>query len=463
LVAERVTGSGQAAAAASLVYAANPMFLFWSSTFSYENLALPLAAFVVWWLGRTRHRISPSAWIVTVIAISAVTVTHHVVGFALTGLLGAWWLAELHVRGSTAAGRVVGVMALVAGATTLAWFLLVARPAPSYLLGQNFLPSLRQTVSLILGHTAVRHLYTSGGYASPEWQTVAGFAAVGLLLLALPLALWLAWRHRDRAPILVAIVVAVAFPLSLIPRLVPDGVAISGRSAEYVFFGLGCVVDLLASEAVWPRRGQHLRQAIRAALVGRCKIAAATVLVAVVLLGDVTIGTAFYQLLPESSHPQGYPWTVQPDVISASKWALEHLGINQRFGANAIDASTLAAYGEQSTASENSIWRIFFAKEMDATVQHSIREARVNYLLVNWQMTKGVPATPGYYFSPQEPRAGEYRQPFQAASLRKFASAACTKLVYHSGPIQIFDVSRIENGSCVLMLASDARHQGVPR
>jgi hypothetical protein len=29
LVAERVTGSGRAAAGASLVYAANPMFLFW--------------------------------------------------------------------------------------------------------------------------------------------------------------------------------------------------------------------------------------------------------------------------------------------------------------------------------------------------------------------------------------------------------------------------------------------------
>ena len=28
---------------AGLVYAANPMFLPWSSTFSYENLALPVA------------------------------------------------------------------------------------------------------------------------------------------------------------------------------------------------------------------------------------------------------------------------------------------------------------------------------------------------------------------------------------------------------------------------------------
>ena len=53
LVAEKVTGSSRTAAGASVIYAANPMFLFWSASFSYENLALPLAAFAVWWIGRT--------------------------------------------------------------------------------------------------------------------------------------------------------------------------------------------------------------------------------------------------------------------------------------------------------------------------------------------------------------------------------------------------------------------------
>ncbi len=44
LVASRVTRSERAAAVACLVYLANPMFLFFGATFSYENLALPLAA-----------------------------------------------------------------------------------------------------------------------------------------------------------------------------------------------------------------------------------------------------------------------------------------------------------------------------------------------------------------------------------------------------------------------------------
>ena len=193
LVAEKVTGSSRSAAGASLVYAANPMFLFFSSMFTYENLALPLAAFVVWWLGRTRHQTGRLVPIVTVISIVAVSVTHHVAGLALTALLGAWYLAERFTKRPTAGQRSVGLMTLVAGTASLMWFFSVARLAASYLLANNVLPALQQTASLVVGHTAPRHLYTSGGYVAPAWQTLAGFAAVGLLVLALPLALYRAW------------------------------------------------------------------------------------------------------------------------------------------------------------------------------------------------------------------------------------------------------------------------------
>ena len=342
LVAESVTGSGRAAAGASLVYAANPMFLFWSAQFAYENSGAVASAFVVWWFGRTRHTGGLAALTATAMGVLAVIVTHHIVGFALTALLGAWWLAERITQPRTVARRRLGLMAVVAGTTTLVWFFVVARPAASYLIGHNIIPALQQTGSLLLGNTGVRQLFASGGYTTPEWETVASFAAVGLLLLALPPALYLAWRRRHRAPMAVAIVVAVAFPLSLVPRLAPIGVDVSGRSAEYIFFGLACVVGLLANDAVLPLRGRHRRRRrlrrFQHLRVGWRRTALAAGFVTLVFVGDVTIGTAFYQQLPESSHPQGYPWTVQPDVISASQWAREHLGINQPFGTNWIDS-----------------------------------------------------------------------------------------------------------------------------
>ncbi len=229
-------------------------------------------------------------------------------------------------------------MTLVAGTTTLAWLLFVADPAASYLFPNNILPALRQTGSLLLGETAPRQLYASGGYASPAWETVAGFAAVGVLLLTLPVALYSSLGPSGlRPPMAVAIGVAIAFPLSLMPRLAPDGVAISGRSSAYVFAGLGCAVGLLAAGATWRRHRRGRTRAAPPALPwlgtagARHATAVATGLVTVVFIGEVTIGTAFYQRLPEPPNSQGYPWSVQPDVISASKWAREQLGHRPAF------------------------------------------------------------------------------------------------------------------------------------
>jgi hypothetical protein len=169
----------------------------------------------------------------------------------------------------------------------------------------------------------------------------------------------------------------------------------------------------------------------------------------VIFIGDVTVGTAFYELLPEASNPRGYPWLLQPDVIRASTWARQNLGVNERFASTATDAEALATQGEQNTLAENQVWPIFFAEAMNATVVKGIRSTQVHYLLIDQRITAGVPPTPGYYFSPAEPGAGTYKHAFPAAALQKFSTSRCAQTVYSTGLIQIIDVSRIADGSCV--------------
>lgn len=460
LIAESVTGSPRAASLASLIYATNPMFLFWSSSFAYEDLALPLAAFVIWWFGRTRNNSGLIAPTVVIISVAATIVTHHVVSLMLAGLLVVWWLIERFVLHCARTEHSLGLVALVSTSGALIWVFLVARPAAAYLFTSNIAPALDQTISLIFHHGASRQLYSSGGYVSPKWETLAGFAAVGLLVGALPFGLYMAWHvasrrsraararllSRGRAPLIIAVIIAIAYPLSLVPRLAPGGVAISGRSSEYVFAGLGCVLGLFAEVSVWRWPGEFDR--LKNLLAMLCKTPVIICIITVVFVGNITIGTAFYERLPESSNPPGYPWTVQPDAIAASIWMLNHLGANQRVGTDANDSLALATYGDQNTLQEEAMWPIFFASTMNETVVQDIKADKVNYVLVDWRMTLGVPPTPGYYFSPQETSAGDYSQPFPAAGLRKFTSN-CTRLIYKSGDIEIFDLSRIANGSCV--------------
>jgi hypothetical protein len=459
LAAERITGSSLVGAGAGLIYAANPMFLLWSSNFTYEDLGLPLAALAVWWLARTRREAGRLVPVVTLIVIAAVTVTHHVAGFALAAMLCAWWLAERLLDRPAARARrhSVGLMALVAGSASLMWFFFVARPAASYLLDQNILPPLHQMSSLLLGHGKARPLY-SGGPTVPKWYKLANFGAVGLLILALPFGIYRAWNiffgtreaghRRFNVPMLIAMIVAAAYPVSLLPRLTAEGGALSARSAEFVFTGLGCVLALLAEESARSRRKKS--RARRPALVARLRTPAAACIVTAIFIGNVSLGSTYSELLPEPSHPTGYPQILQPDAITASTWALKHLGANQPFAVDAVNARALATSGDQNTLGGKSVWPIFLSGTMNKAVVNAIRTAGVRYLFVDWRMTEGIPTgSTGYYFSPYEPNVGHYTHPIPVSDLQKFAIAGCSQLIYHSGPIQILNVTRIENGSCV--------------
>jgi hypothetical protein len=454
LIFESVTHSGRAAALASLIYVANPMFLLWGSTFTYENLALPLGAFVIWWIGRTRNRGGLTSMVVAVAGIIAVTVTHHIVGFALAGLLAAWWFAE-HVgcRATKAARRQVGILAIVAWCAVLTWFFAVARPAPTYLITNNLLPALQDTFNVITGHTAPRKLYHTS-MAPPAWEPLAGFAAVFVLLAVLPSSLRQARWSSRRAPAAVATALAIAFPLTLAPRLASNGVALSGRSSEYVYAGLGCVIGLLftAAASKWYAWRTNLegeradrRHKWRDTFIPTC-IAAA--LVTVVFVGNVTVGTRFQERLPEGAHPQHYERTVQPDVVAASIWASQHLGPNQMFGANTIDSLALATYGDQDLADPRWLWSVFFAESVTSDVVKNIKKLRLRYVLVNWRMTRAAPQVPDYYFDALEPEARQYLHSFPAPALEKFSSDPCIQLIYDAGPIQIYDLSQIERGTC---------------
>jgi hypothetical protein len=454
LIFESVTHSGRAAALASLIYMANPMFLFWSSTFTYENLALPLGAFAVWWIGRTRNRGGLTTMVVAVAGIIAVTVTHHIVGFALAGLLAAWWLAErVGCRATKAARRRVGILAIVACCATLMWFFVVARPAPTYLLTNNLLPALQDTFSVLEGHSAPRKLYHSA-LAAPAWEPLEGFVAVFVLLALLPPALLQARWSCRRAPASVATALAIAFPLTLAPRLASNGVAMSGRSSEYVYTGLGCVIGLLftAAASKWYAWRTNLegeradrRHKWRDTFI---PTAVAAVLASVVFVGNVTVGTRFYERLPQGANPHGYERTLQPDVIAASKWALHHLGPNQMFGADALDSWALGTYGEQDLADPRWLSPVFFAESVNSDVVKDIKNLGLRYVLVNWRMTRAWPEIPDYFLDPSEPEAFHYQHAFPAQGLEKFSSDPCIRLIYDAGPIQIYDVSQIEKGIC---------------
>lgn len=449
LVALRVTGSVRGASLAGLIYASNPLFLAWGSLFTYENYALPMAAFVVWWVARTRQQMRPWHAGVAVIAVGAVVITHHIASFALSAILLAWVIAEtISRRYDPVALRRLAAVAAFCISATATWFFVVAKPAFQYIVRDNIYPGLQESASLISGSGEARELYQSGGLKTPAWEPFASFAAVGLLMMCLMVIAPTAWRLRHRPAILLAALVAASYPLSLLPRLTPVGAGLSARSSEYVFFGLGLTIGLLhsAHSAGVPTETSSLFRLVNE--IQRHARAWMIPITAVIFVGNVIIGTPSYARLPPSPRSTEFGWTPSAGVIKASAWARDNLGSNRRFGAGMIDSVALATYGNQDVVAKEEISSVFFASTIDAQVVADLKAQGVEYLLINWAMTQRLPSTPGYYFDPYEPGAGQYRQPFPARSLRKFLDNDCLRTVYDSGEIQIVATSRLVNDAC---------------
>lgn len=466
LVAEKVTGSSRGAGAASLLYATNSMFLFWSAQFTYEDLALPLAAFIVWWIARTRGmQRRAAAQVVTVVAIIAVTVTHHISAFALCAILAVLYVTERIFRYPSRERRYLGFFALLTGVLAAFWFFVVAKPAASYLFGQNLIPAMQGMISALSGHGG-RQLYGGGGTAEapPQWYVYSGFAAILIIMGALLPAAIRAWRilrvrgfshmMRRRAAIVVATLIALTFPITLLPRLTSNGSAISGRTSEFIFAAIGCTLGLLMEGAARSKRlsafsrGGPERDAGLRTLV-------ATLCLSIVFVGQISIGNSFFDLLPFKG--VGFPAYIQPDMISAADWSGQHLGVHQTFAADSTNVLALATYGQENPVNVNVIYPIFFTANMDSTVVGLIKENELHYVLLDLLATQIPPVQPdGSYYSALEPDASLHGKPLPMAYYSKFAAYTCSRLVYHSGSIEIYDVSQIARGTCVPRLIHKA-------
>ena len=296
--------------------------------------------------------------VVAVVGIIAVTITHHIVGFAMSGLLVAWWLAERVApcfESDAAAGRSAGIGGFLCDARVV---LRRCAAGPNVLANAQSLSGPAGYVLCDKWAHRSRKLYAiNKDFVPPAWEPVAGFAATLVLLGALPAGLLRArWSYRQ-APLAIAMALAIAYPITLVSRLSQQGASLSGRSSEFVYTGVGCIIGMLfiPTASRWHRRRASARgerdghrqedkvrrpststgKALRDTIIP-ASVAAA--LATVVFVGNVTVGTRFFERLPEGANPHGYERSLQPDVIAASVWALHHLGPNQMFSANFIDS-----------------------------------------------------------------------------------------------------------------------------
>lgn len=431
-----VSRSTRVAGIACLVYMANPMFLYFNAGFSYESLALPLAALSLYLIMRRGHS-GPARWtgltIIALVALAAVVTTHHVTSIMLAGFLVLWslvgWRMRRHDRSKP------GRMALVALTMIVGWTLLVATATIGYLA-----PALTATVTelfrLVAGEVEPRALFVSRiGEIAPLWERIAGAGSSALIVFLLPFGLFVVWRrYRSNTAMVTLALIAALYPFTLAARLTRAGADISARTPEFLFIAIGLVVAIAVVRLSFQgRRGQ-------------VQIAAAAGGMAVLFVGGLIIGVPGWGRLPGPYLVSADSRSVETEGIHAAEWASQVLGPGNLMVADRVNTILQSTYGQQEMVTTYEtrlpVRRLFLTPDIGPVHSQIIRDGGIRYLLIDRRLSTGLPAV-GHYYDRGDARLRTQDKPIDPQILAKWDANSAASRVFDSGNIQLYDVSAL--------------------
>jgi hypothetical protein len=434
---EQVSRSARVAAVGTVVYMANPNFVFFDGQYAYESLGLGIVALVLYAIARRMDE-TPNVRIgmtmVVLAGLGAMAVTHHLTAYAATAFLTLWAIVEIaRTRGNPHPAGPVGV-ALLAIVVTASWLVYIAVVTLGYL-APYIVGATGEVAKLIAGDLVGRQLFRGyGGQVAPVWEQAAGFGSVLLLLAVWPAGLLVLWRrYRHSSAVLALGLASVVYPASLGFRLTPLGAEGSNRAAEFLFLGLGLTVAVAIVELWLKRCHGWWRPAVFAGLVS------------VVFVGGVVVGWPSWGRLPGpflvSADTRSIEW--QGQGMAAAQWAKTTLGPDHRMASDRINSLYLASYGEQRTVTlaldKVNASVVFFSTTVTPEDLDIIRRGRIQYLVVDRRLTTGLPLV-GIYFEPGEPDSFKHDVPMDPAGVMKFDAVPGVQRVFDSGDIVVYDV-----------------------
>ncbi len=432
LVVSRITGSTRIGATAVIVYACNPQMLFFNSQFSYQSLALPLAAFTVY-LVVSRRRGSRTSLVAAVLGIVAVAFTHHVTMALLVAALVVWWAVEVALRRRLE--NSARSLAALAGAGIAAFALALANPGntlASYL-GAIGTSSVEALVKVANGTQTRKVFQNAAGVVTAPWEKYAIIASLVLTLLVLVPSLLRARRFvRDRVTVAVLLsLVALLYPLIPGGHLTVSTAEVGDRAAGFVFLGVAFVVAWW----IWQHR-------VRVWQSGAMAVGAA-----VIFLGSVVLGAgSISQQLPGPFRVSDDARSIDADNLAAAGWMSTHLPAGSRVYADRVGGLLAAADGKQYSithiGTDIDASRLLLDPDYGPADVELVRRAKIRYLISDRRDAFGLP-NQGVYIENGEFGGDNRTAPVPGVALRKFSSVPGVDVIYDNGSIVIYDLEAL--------------------
>jgi hypothetical protein len=437
LLFERISDSTRLAGIGTLLYAASPNFLFWSSQFSYESLSLPL--FVVTLLAVISRRRAPSpgarlALMATAMLLAgAVIATHHITSYAL--------VVSLIVLTALGARRGAGhlrapALTIAAAAAALAWFLFVAKGTGSYL---GFVATRTwQAVVDVANEGTRRPFEAAGGLTTPLPEKILAFGSAALICAGIVWALHDLWRRRriGRAPALVLGAIGAGFLVLYPLKMFPGAWETANRSSDFLFIGVALLLAIAISARV---QGRARRPRLAAGL--------ATAFALICVTGGVIQGwpSAILPSQPIAVKAKNGA-TLRPQGSEAVAWAVRNLPPKSTYVADETSGRQLAVAGAHFVLAgrANGVPSLFKDGKLMPWERDLLAANKVDYVVVDDRRISANNLA-GYFFqTTDDPGGGLGFYPDAVA--HKFERLPRSRRVLDLGHVAIYDVRGLRMG-----------------
>jgi hypothetical protein len=459
------SGSPRIAGIASVVYMANPSFLYFDAGFSYESFALPLAVaalvLTLRWMRTNPGDRSLALLACTAIVVAGLIPTHHLTSYLFAVLAVALCACAVLSWRWGGASWPPWPIAVFAIAGAVIWVATVATPTYDYL-EPILRPAVEGVANVATGSEAAHKAFSAvptPEARSPLWLKTTAFTSIALILACLPFGLLLAWRRRANPAALLLATVAVVYVPTLALRVAGSGVESANRSSGFVFLGIGFVIALLIEHVIqhralpelgWrrlrlsiglPDRGGGGSSGLRATVLA---------LILVLFVGGVTVFWPPYSRLPGRYLAGTDLRAVSQRGIVAARWLRSNFGPEHQVLTDRTNGQIAGAYGEQNPVGgtvegpveDLSVALPFTSTTLSRDAIRVLRGKRVEYLIVDTRLAESVPIR-GWYFSSSELYGTPYTGPIPLQKLTKFGHQDGVNLVYDDGVIRIYDVSEL--------------------
>jgi hypothetical protein len=427
LLFARVGGSARTAGLATAVYTTNFNFLFWGAQFSYESLALPLLVVVMLMLsereagpGETLRQWTPPL----VVAIVAITVTHHLTSYALLAVLVGLAALLWHFARDWEPPNPWPFALLTAGLIAV-WLAVVAGETVSYL--SNPLSEAFEALgNTIAGEDAPRGLFQGNSEVGPTpiGARVLALLGVALLALALPFGLLACWRRFRRKPFaLLFMLASLGFFATLALRLAPAAWETGNRASEFFFIGLAFVVAGAGLTRLrWPT--PRLAPYLLSAGFG------------VVLVGGAISGWPWDTQLAKPLRVEADGKTISSPPLALAEWARDEIP-EGRFAAATADANLLLVPGGKTVkaGSNPNVEDVLTDPDLASWQLQLLRENDLRYVVADRRRVSR-DGLRGYYFPLDD--AEERLLPESAVT--KYEQIPRAARIYDNGTISVFDL-----------------------